>query len=128
MGKYGEVAELAVSLMGQDNSLTPREAWREAAARVFPDSRTARAKGCPKDSFLTLCETGSMEHVEAGAYTRSIRNKRYITRALAALRTEPRLADDPKRLWLIATDGAAVTPNHQIDVLTALWRRGLIRK
>lgn len=128
MGKYGEVAELAVSLMGQDGSLTPREAWMEAAARVFPNSRSARAKGCPKDSFLALCETGSIEHVQSGAYTRSIKNKGYITRALAALRSEPRLSNDPRRLWSIATDGGDVTPNHQIDVLTALWRRGLIRK
>jgi hypothetical protein len=128
MGKYGEVATIAVSLMAQDGALAPRDAWREGATRVFPDKPAARDKGCPKDSFLALCEIGILEHTERGTYTRSVKNKGYVTRALAALRSEPQLADDPKRLWSIATDGAGVRPNEQMDVLIALWRHGLVRK
>lgn len=128
MGKYGEVAAIAVSLMAKDGSVSPRDAWSEGATRVFPDKPAARAKGCPKDSFLALCGMGVLEHVEPGTYTRSVKNKRYITRTLAALRSDPRLADDPRRLWAIATDGADIRPNEQIDVLIALWRRGFIRQ
>jgi hypothetical protein len=95
---------------------------------VFPDKPAARVKGCPKDSFLSLCEIGVVHHVSPGAYTESEKNKRYIIAALAALRADPELAHNRRRLWQIATEGADVRPNGQLDVITTLWRRGLIRE
>jgi len=126
MGNYGEAARIAVGLMARDESLAPREAWNRAVASVFPDSPSSRAKGCPRDSFLTLCEIGAVQGVPPGAYTRSLKNKAYVTRALEALRRTPELSGDKGRLWKLATEGAGTRPNGQMDVLTALWREGHI--
>ena len=127
MGKYGKAAEIAVDLVAKGNSLAPRDAWKKAVARVFPQSPSSQAKGCPRDSFLALCELGIVKNVAPGTYTRSVKNKTYIARALAALRSTPALLDDEKRLWHIATDGANTVANCQMEVLTALWRQRLIR-
>ena len=127
MSKHGAAAEIAVSLIAQDNSLAPGDAWKRAVAQVFPGSRSSREKPCPRDSFLTLCETGAVRHVAPGTYTRSVKNRRYVTLALDALRSDPALAGDQKGLWEVATEGAGTRPNGQIDVLLALWRRGLVR-
>ncbi|HEX2188544.1 MAG TPA: hypothetical protein VHG51_06570 [Longimicrobiaceae bacterium] len=127
MGKYGEAAEIAVSLLRDGNAVAPRDAWRQAVATVFPGRSESQKKGCPRDSFLALCELGVVESVAAGTYTRSVKNKSYVTRALAALRSDPALADDPRRLWHFATGGADTKPNSQMEVLTALWRRRIIR-
>jgi hypothetical protein len=128
VGKYGKAAQLAVDLMSSGKSLQPRDAWERAVSRVFPDSPSSRAKGCPRDSFLALCELGAVKNVSSGKYTRSIMNKGYVTRALAALRTNPTLARDEKALWRIATAGKNKVPNCQMEVLVALWSTGGIRK
>ncbi len=128
MGKYGEAARLAAGLLRRgEQQLTPEEAWSRAVALVFPNSPSAQAKNCPRAAFLTLCELGAVNGVARGAYTRSERNKAYVTRALVAVREDPTLVGQQARLWHTATDGVAVKPNSQIDVLAALWVEGLVR-
>ena len=127
MGKYGKAAELAVEVLAKSKSIAPRTAWNSAVARVFPDSRSSQIKGCPRDSFLGLCGMGVIQGVPPGQYTRSVKNKSYVSRALAALRSNPALSENEDRLWSIATNGAKTVPNHQIEVLVALWRKGRIR-
>jgi len=127
MGKYGKTAELAVEVLSKSESMAPRAAWNIAVARVFPDSQSCQIKGCPRDSFLGLCAMGVVEGVPPGNYTRSVKNKGYVSRALAALRSNSALSENEDRLWNIATNGAKTVPNHQIEVLIALWRQGRIR-
>lgn len=127
MGRYGEVAIRAVGLMLWEPATSPSEAWSSAAVRVFPDRPSSQSKGCPKGAFLGLCEEGVVAGVSPGVYTRSKLNKGYALRALAALRQSPRLGGDQRRLWQIATGDNDVTPNSQMDVLTALWTARLVR-
>ncbi len=63
---------------------------------------------------------GVIGNIPEGTYTRSKKNKRYVLRALAALRKNPALAEDKARLWEIAIDGAGTRHNHQMDVLISL--------
>lgn len=128
MGKYATAAAMAVATLARDRSITPREAWSQAVSELFPSSPDARDKGSPRDTFLCLCGMGVVESVPGGVYARPLKNDDYVVRALAALRAEPALADDPKRLWLIATDGVTKVENRQMEVLLALWRSGLIRR
>jgi hypothetical protein len=127
MAKYGRAAETAARFLVTRQESEPRAAWQRAVSEVFPDSATARDKGCPRDSFLSLCESGAIKQVPSGVYTRSVKNKTYMHRALSALRADPNLLLHDKQLWLIATGGADTAPNYQIDVLTTLWRAGLIK-
>lgn len=124
MGKYGDVARRAATLIESRPSLTPRDAWNEAAAEVFPESRSARLKACPRDAFLGLCEMGAVGGIPAGSYTRSVKNKAYVSRALETVRRNPGILDDQRRLWITATQGLDKKQNGQLDVLDALWRSG----
>jgi len=98
-----------------------------AAARVFPDNQSSQDKGCPRDAFLALCGLGVVAGVPPGNYTRSVKNRGYAVRAMAALRANLAPCDDEKRLCLVVISGADKVPNGQMDVVTTLWRRQLIR-
>jgi hypothetical protein len=69
---------------------------------------------------------GVIKNVVPGAYTRSVKNKSYVVRALDILRSNPLLASDEMGLWQIVTQGTAISPNSQMDVVTTLWREGII--
>lgn len=127
MGKYGKAAVIASQILVKPKTMTPRDAWDTAVAQVFPDSESSQTKGCPRDTFLSLCEMGLLENVPTGSYTKSIKNKSYATLAIAKLRDNPELLEDEKRLWQIVTDGANKAPNYQMDVITTLWRQKLIQ-
>ncbi len=127
MGKYGRAATMAATSLAGSKSADPRAAWTSAVTGIFPDSPSSQTKGCPRDSFLGLCSMGAVVGVPPGNYTRSVKNKGYVSRALMELRSNPHLADDEDRLWEIATNGAGKAPNHQIEVLVALWRNRQIR-
>lgn len=127
MGKYGKAAVLASQILVRPKTMTPREAWNTAVAHVFPDSESSQTKGCPRDTFLALCEIGLLENVPPGSYTKSVKNKSYASRAIASLRVNPQLIEDEKGLWQIVTDGANKASNYQMDVVTTIWRQNLVR-
>ncbi len=99
MSKYAELATRAVGLMLWEPNTDPREAWERAGLEVFPHSASAREKGCPKSTFLGFCEEGLVPGASPGTYTRSVLNKGYGLRALAAVRRNPGLLDEDARLW-----------------------------
>ena len=126
MGKYGEAAIGAAHLLAKNKTMSPRSAWVAAVQDVFPSSESSRSKGCPRDAFLALCGLGAVRNVIAGTYTRSIKNRAYVERALAAIRSDPSLADDEKGLWLIAVGDQKKAHNSQMDVVCTLFLNGYI--
>jgi hypothetical protein len=127
MGKYGQAAEIAAKLLAGRTALSPRAAWVATVTQLFPHSVSSQTKGCPRDSFLAICELGVLRNVAPGTYTRSVKNKGYAIRALTALRRDSALSKDETRLWQIATKGAQKAPNSQMDVVATLFRNGFIR-
>jgi len=125
VNQYGEAAVQAVKLYTAGRTRTPRDAWDEAAARVFGPGTSAQ-KGCPRNAFLGLCEEGLVRGVPQGSYCSSLKNKAYAVAAVALLRREPRLAQDPARLWNLVMKGEQKRHNSQMDVVAALWRAGLV--
>ena len=83
-------------------------------------------KGCPKNSFLALCETGQIKGVQAGKYTRSRKNKSYALFALELLKQNPELANQPNKLWKLIPGCTGKVHNSQMDVVLALWNEKLI--
>jgi hypothetical protein len=120
MAKYGECAVQAAKLAS--NCGNPVSAWNQAAASTFNESRSAREKGCPKSTFLGLCENGLVAGVAAGKYTRSVDNKAYAMKALTLLRQNNELADDPRLLWRSVMGNVQKVENSQMEVVIALWR------
>ncbi len=128
MGKYGEAAVEAANLVRNGREVSPVEAWWTAVGRLFPVSPSSRDKGCPKGTFLGLCEAGLVAGVAPGQYTSSQKNKRYGLRAVVLLRQNPELADDEAGLWRAVMAGEPKASNSQMDVVTSLWRHGLINR
>ena len=51
------------------------------------------------------------------------KNKQYAIDAVQILRKQPELSSYPRQLW---DKVGTVSPNGQIDVVTALWKANLI--
>lgn len=126
MAGYGDVALKAVALISREDKLTPATAWDAAVAEAFPHSKSAQEKGCPRSTFLGLCESGRLKGVPPGRYTRSSKNKAYALLALDVLKRDPALAGDLKLLWNTVLSGDTKHPNHQMLVVVALWTENLV--
>lgn len=119
MNKYGTAAINAVK-----ESQNPIESW-EIAVKDF-DSESAKVKGCPKNTFLGLCEDGYVKGVPKGNYTKSIKNKEYAINAIKIIKNNPNKSFSPKELWGELNLGDK-RHNSQMDVVLALWENGLIK-
>ena len=126
MGKYGDAAIYATKLLltGQENS--PAEAWYAAVRAIFPKSISSQQKGCPRTTYLGLCEEGVIRGVPPGKYTTSSKNKCYAIDAVKLLKQEPALAGDLGLLWSKVVRSEKKKHNNQMDVLIALWEKDLI--
>jgi serine/threonine protein kinase len=124
VGKYGLAAIRAMELVKKGLVSSPIEAWERAVTEVFPHRPASQKKGCPRGTFLGLCEDGLIKGIRRGNYTGSEKNKGYALAAVSKLRDNPSLAHDPTQLWAMVA--GKKTPNHQMDVVISLWNNGLI--
>ena len=124
---YGLAAARAVAGIRQRGLSAPK-AWKAAVASVFPHSRAARDKPCPRCAFLGLCQEGRVVGVRPGEYTRSRLNLEYAPEAHRVLRLNPALAEETPALWreALRPTGRNVVHNNQLDVVLALWQAGLL--
>jgi hypothetical protein len=132
MGKYGEVALRATELLRHGRA-TAEDAWRVVAAEMFADTPAARAKVCPRETFLGLCQAGLLAGVRSDRCEKveSGRNRLYATAAVELLKVHPHLADDKKAaFWRHVLTECGADPdkkaNSQMDVVLTLWNRQLI--
>lgn len=124
---YGDVAVLAAQLYQSGGYSSPRMAWHEAADRLLR-TRSLREKGCPRATFLSLCQSGMISGIPTGAYTKSQENHEHALAAVRRLSIDPALANsNPEHLWRLVLDGIEKKHNHQMNVVQALWRAGLIK-
>ncbi|KQO18153.1 DUF6979 family protein [Paenibacillus sp. Leaf72] len=129
MNKYGVVAVHAARLILDDNNVKPVTAWNSAATNVFGEGTSQQKKGCPKNSFLGLCEEGLVNGIHKGKYTFTDGpqlNKQYAVRAVQILRSKPELIEDKSALWREVLNGVQKQHNSQMDVVLALWNSKLI--
>ncbi|MBA6365772.1 hypothetical protein H4J56_08745 [Colwellia sp. BRX8-4] len=122
-GKYGLVALNAVNKLNSMKEIAPSNAWDEAAAFVFPTQLSSRKKGCPRSSFLGLCEEGKVKGVKSGNYTSSKANKAYANDAAELLKNSPKLTT--KELWgKVISNAEPKAHNSQMNVVAALFHEG----
>lgn len=125
---YSKVALQAINYITL-SAMAPPEAWQLAAKDIFKNNSTSIKKGCPKNAFLGLCEEGLVKGVEKGKYTRSDLNKTYAIKAVEVLKERSK-EYKPRELWIevLKRRGGDVKKVHnsQMDVVLALWNRGLI--
>lgn len=128
MARYGDAAVIATNIVQAAKATSPNEAWKLAVAEIFPDMLPSQKKPCPKGAYLGLCEEGLVKGIPAGSYTTSVHNKKYALRALSLLRSEPSFSGGARVLWDRVMDGEVKKPNGQMDVVLALWQKGLLQE
>ena len=126
MGKYGEAAEIATKLLISNKVSSPVDAWELAVTEVFPNSESSRKKGCPRNTFLGMCEEGLVIGAKSGSYTRSKKNKGYALKALSLLTTNIDFISDKNSLWKLVIEGQNKRQNSQMDIVVTMWEKGLI--
>ena len=126
-GGYGAVAVKAVKLITSGSFKNPSYAWDESARGVL-ESKSTKEKGCPKGAFLGLCEEGFVKEVPCGNYTSSKDNKRYALKAVQLLKKNYQLSNNKQKLWdeVMKLEGKDIQHSGQMDVIIALWKKGLI--
>lgn len=122
MSRYSNIAIKSVDDLKKDQSLTPMQAWANNAKYYYPEKISSQKKGCPKSTFLGLCEAGEIIGVRGGSYTRSKLNKQSGLKALALLRSQPKLSES--ELWSLISNK---THNQQMKVVKALFDHGYIQ-
>jgi hypothetical protein len=127
MATFGDAAIRATELVRDRQFRSPRDAWKRAVAELFPDSVSMREKGCPRAAFLGLCEEGLVAGIAHGTYTSSQENKADAVKAAALLARDPALASrGPKALWDHVLAGRTKRHNAQMDIVLALFGKGLL--
>lgn len=86
MGNYGNVAKRTTTIINDGKFISPIDAWEEAVWQVFPNSKSSREKGCPKNTYMGLCEEGLVKGVAPDNYTKSKMNKEYGLQAIEILK------------------------------------------
>jgi hypothetical protein len=125
MAAYGNAAVRAVTLYTGGKASSIVDGWEIAARELFR-TESGRTKGCRRTTFLGICEGGSVIGVCPGEYNKKIsENKQYGLKAIAVLRSNSALAEDQVLLWK-KIGNEKLKPNSQMDVVTALWKAGMI--
>lgn len=124
MTTYEEITLKAVELLPEAESY--EAAWLNAA-KFCNKSVSVQKKGCPKNAFLGLAESGLIKNISAKFnYQPESKNAEYAIKAVKLLKQEPCLAGNKKMLWKAVVAGESKAHNGQIDVVLALWNKGLI--
>lgn len=126
--QYGLAAIDAVNLMKNGIVENPRIAWEEALSKYCERGSFAWEKGCPRGTFLGLCEEGYIKGIPKGKYTNSKKNKAYGIEAVKALKKNPLFINDSIKLWQQIPNRTAQNQNGQLDVVIALWNEDMINK
>jgi hypothetical protein len=119
---YGKIAVKTVLDFNPSYSLFL--SYSLVAKEVFP-TKSSQEKGCPKNTFLGLCEAGLVKGIPKGNYTKSIKNKEYALKAVTILKQNKEIKFSPKELWEKLELGNKRS-NSQMDVVLALWEHGFI--
>jgi hypothetical protein len=121
--RYGLTAIKTIEIYKVEGSL--RESWFLAAEVLF-DSESSKNKGCPRSTFLGLCEAGFVNGISKGEYeSNSTKNKTHAIEAVTYLKENKVASISSKELWGKLKVGNK-SHNSQMDVVLALWYNDLI--
>lgn len=125
MNKYAQVAINTVEKIKINPNLNPKDAWKIEAALIFGEGTHSYKKGCPKGSFLGLCEEGLIEDIPSGKYTNSECNKRYAIEAVNYLKKNGGNITVAELWNAIGNEGKR--QNQQMSIVIELFNRNMIK-
>jgi hypothetical protein len=97
--------------------------------KKFIKLKALKKKGCPKNTFLGLCEEGIVKGIKRGVYLKNSEsnlNKLYALTGVRLLSINPNLTR--RELWIMVEEKLNINKNHnsQMDVVIALWEKKMI--
>lgn len=123
MKLYAKAAIEAVEIYTSEE-ISIENAWKKAVSH-YSKSLHSINKGCPKATFLGLCEEGLITGVPKGNYTNSKNNKEYALEAVELIRQMGFVHTEI--LWEMVTNTCGKKHNAQMDVVYALVNSKYIR-
>ena len=100
------------------NKLSFEEAWQRAAAKNII-SFESQKKGCPKATFLGLCESGDFKKIPATGQCDTI-NYQYAKFAISAWEGNPAISKADMWKSIVEKFGRAKGHQGQLDVVQGL--------
>ena len=123
--KYGLAAVAATKYILQNKNTPPEEAWGKSISEVFPESKSSREKGCPRNAYLGLCENGLIKGIPSGNYTNSQLNKEYAITAHNIIKSDTNTNVTASALWNSVIYNEKKSHNSQMNAVMALHDHGL---
>src|SRR5690348_15610344 len=102
----------------------PHEAW-SIAAPSFSASINVQKKPCPIATFSGLWNAGIIKGSNPRSSHQILRNAQYAVDAIRVLNEKPHLTKSQVWSRIPGTNGGAKAHDGQMDVLFALWGKGL---
>ena len=127
MNKYAMVAKNTVEYIHQFGG-RPDKVWKEQADSIFGVGSMGAVKGCPKCTFLGLCEEGLVKGIESGRYLLKgdNKNKEYGIVAVNLINRKPEYANNPTSLWNAVQNGVYKSHNAQMNIVCELYKAGYL--
>ena len=114
MNKYAQTAVLAAQYVKIGDS--PVQAWKKASCEIFVPDSASQKKACPKNAFIGLYNEGNTL------------NGQYARKGLNYLKEHSNENITPRELWEIVTECSGKAYNSQMDVVIALYKKGLLQQ
>lgn len=122
---FGRTAIKAVNLIRQDR-VSADEAWIKAVS-VETNSSEQIKKGCPRNTFVSLVDSGLIRGIQAMNLRKDSANGHYGVIAIEYLKNHPQFDGTGAKLWNILSEQFdATTHNSQMNVALALSNAGEI--
>lgn len=125
MNKYA-ISAIEATLITRNEKISPVKAWEIATSKTFGEGTPSQIKGCPKGSYLGLCEVGAIKGVPKGHYTESVKNKEYAITAYEYLKNSKDKNLTAKYLWDIVLNNEGKTHNAQMNIVIELFKNDLL--
>lgn len=125
MSKYAQAAVSIVQRCQNVKSPDLKYEWGKAMLEFYPNQEPSRKKGCPKNAFLGLCESGMVVGILPGNYgvrPNSLNKKYAIEAALIVLGGDT----DKKTIWERVSKSKKAH-NSQVDIVLAINSAGLLQ-
>jgi hypothetical protein len=116
--QYAKAAEEAYNLV-VNKKKGFSDAW-EISVQKNIEKETSRKKGCPKQTFIGLCDHGHLEKITGKQEVVSI-NYRYALFAIQEWKKNPKVSNTIMWNKIVERFGEAKNHNEQLSVVRGLW-------
>ncbi len=102
-----------------EQSMRNEEAWKNATEEIIK-SKESREKGCPRKTFIGLCEAGLLKNITLTKESNSV-NYKYAKFAIGEWQKSKDISK--KEMWVEVQKKfkSNIQHNGQLDVVCGLW-------